>query len=55
MVHVPSLWLPILLAAGLAFVGSSVIHMFLGYHRKDFGKAPDEDEVMDALRGISGR
>ena len=52
MVHVPSLWLPILLAAGLVFVGSSVIHMFLGYHRKDFGKAPDEDGVMDALRGI---
>lgn len=52
MVHVPSLWLPILLAAGLAFVGSSVIHMVLGYHRKDFGKVPDEDGVMDALRGI---
>lgn len=51
MVHVPSLWLPILLAGGLVFVGSSVIHMLLGYHRKDFGKAPDEDGVMDALRG----
>ena len=51
MVHVPSLWLPILLAAGLVYVASSIIHMFLGYHRKDFGKLPDEDGVMDALRG----
>ena len=52
MVHVPSLWMPILLAAALAFVASSVIHMVLGYHRKDFRGVADEDGLMDALRGF---
>lgn len=50
MVPVLSLWLPILLSAVIVFVASSVIHMVLGYHNKDFAKVPAEDEVMDALR-----
>ena len=53
MVPVMSLWLPIVLAAVLVFVASSVIHMLLPYHRHDFGKVPAEDEVMDALRGFN--
>ncbi len=50
MVTIPSLWLPIVLSAVLVFVGSSVIHMFLTYHKNDFAQVPDEDRVMDALR-----
>jgi hypothetical protein len=50
MVEITALWLPILLAAVIVFVVSSIIHMVLGYHRTDFGKVPDEDGVMDALR-----
>lgn len=50
MVSIPSLWLPILVSAILVFVVSSIIHMFLPYHRSDFRKVPSEDEVMDALR-----
>ena len=50
MVSVLSLWLPILLSAILVFIVSSIIHMMLPYHRKDFGKLPAEDDVMDALR-----
>ena len=50
MISIFSLWLPILLSAVLVFVVSSLIHMLLPYHRKDFGKVPKEDEVMDALR-----
>ncbi len=50
MVSITSLWLPILLSAVIVFVASSIIHMVLPYHRKDFGKVPSEDEVMDALR-----
>ena len=50
MVSIASLWLPILVAAVLVFVVSSIIHMFLPYHRNDFGKVPSEDDVMDALR-----
>ena len=53
MVTLPSLWLPILLSGVLVFVGSSVIHMFLRYHRNDFRQLPDEDAVMDALRPLS--
>ena len=50
MVPVTSLWLPIVLAAVLVFVISSVIHMMLPYHRTDFASLPAEDDVMDALR-----
>jgi hypothetical protein len=50
IIPITSLWLPILVGAILVFVMSSIIHMFLPYHRNDFGKVPDEDRVMDALR-----
>lgn len=50
MVSLFSLWLPILLSAVIVFVLSSVIHMVLGYHNKDYRKVPSEDQVMDALR-----
>jgi len=50
MVPIASLWLPIALSAIFVFVASSVIHMFLPYHRNDFGKVSKEDDVMDALR-----
>jgi hypothetical protein len=50
MVTIPSLWLPILLSAVFIFIVSSLIHMVLRYHSKDFRKLPDEDAVADALR-----
>jgi hypothetical protein len=50
MVSLLSLWLPILLSAVLVFVVSSIIHMFLPYHRNDYRRLPDEDGVMGALR-----
>jgi hypothetical protein len=50
MVPLTSLWAPIVLAAVIVFVVSSVIHMVLPYHRSDFGTLPAEDDVMDALR-----
>jgi hypothetical protein len=50
MVSIGSLWLPILVSAVLVFIVSSIIHMFLPYHRSDFGRVPAEDAVMDALR-----
>jgi len=49
MVPIVSLWLAILLSAMIVFIVTSVIHMFLTYHRSDFGKVPSEDAVMDAL------
>lgn len=50
MVGVLALWMPILLSAVIVFVVSSLIHMVLTYHRRDFGKVPSENEVMGALR-----
>jgi hypothetical protein len=50
MVPVLSLWLPILLAAVIVFIASSIIHMVLPFHRNDYRSFPDEDGVMDALR-----
>jgi len=53
MVPIPSLLIPILLAAVLVFVVSSLIHMVFGYHRKDFRPVPKEVEVQGALRGFA--
>ena len=50
MVSVTQLWLPILVAAVLVFVASSVIHMVLGYHKGDYKKVPREDDAMAAMR-----
>ncbi len=49
MVSVVSLWLPIIVAAVLVFVMSSIIHMFLTYHRTDFTAVPDEDRFRAAV------
>jgi len=53
MVPVLSLWLPILLAAVIVFVASSLAHMVLTYHRSDYKPVPKEDEVMEALHRFS--
>ncbi len=50
MVPLTSLWLPIVLSAVVVFIASSIIHMVLPYHRKDFRKLPDEDGVREVLR-----
>jgi hypothetical protein len=49
MISIVALWLPIVLAAVVVFVVSSIIHMFLGYHKNDFRKVPNEEEAMNAL------
>jgi hypothetical protein len=50
MVPVTAMWLPILLSAVIVFVASSIIHMVLPFHRKDYKPVPSEDGVMEALR-----
>lgn len=50
MVALTSLWLPILLSAVFVFIASSIIHMVLGYHNTDYGKLPQENQVLDAVR-----
>ena len=52
MVPVMSLWLPILVAAVIVFIASSIIHTVLTYHQNDYGPVPDEASVRAALRGV---
>ncbi len=53
MVSIISLWLPILLSAVFVFIASSVIHMVLTYHYKDFKSVPEEDKLLDAMRALN--
>ena len=50
MVPALSLWLPVLLSAVFVFIASSLIHMVLKYHSKDYRQLPSEDEVMEGMR-----
>ncbi|MFI5056808.1 MAG: hypothetical protein ACHQLQ_01360 [Candidatus Acidiferrales bacterium] len=50
MVPLTALWLPILLAAIIVFVASSIMHMFLPYHKSDYQRLPDEDKLLATLR-----
>jgi hypothetical protein len=49
-VSLVALWLPILLSAVIVFIASSIVHMVLPWHRKDFARLPNEEEVLAALR-----
>ena len=53
MVPLMSLWIPIVLSAVIVFIASSVIHMFMTYHKGDFSAVPSEDGVREALRGAN--
>ena len=50
MVSLTALWLPILLSAVVVFLASSVIHMALKYHYKDYQRLPDEEAFRAAIR-----
>jgi hypothetical protein len=52
MVSLSDLWIPIVLSAVVVFVGSSILHMVLPYHRSDYKPLPDEERVMAVLRGV---
>jgi hypothetical protein len=53
MVSLTALWLPILLAAVIVFIASSIMHMVLPYHRNNYKQLPDEDKVLATLRGAN--
>ena len=53
MVSLVALWLPILLAAVIVFIASSIIHMVLPYHRSNYKKLPDEDNIRKILRAAN--
>jgi len=49
MAFLAALWLPIVLAAVIVFVASSIMHMVLPYHHSDYKKLPDEEKARAAL------
>jgi hypothetical protein len=53
VVPISSLLLPVLLAAVLVFIASSIIHMVLPVHRNDWRAVPSEDQAQAALRGLA--
>jgi hypothetical protein len=53
MVGLSTLWLPILLSSVIVFVVSSIIHMWLPWHKNDYTKVPDEDKLRDAVRPLA--
>jgi hypothetical protein len=53
MTGLAALWLPILLSAVIVFVSSSIIHMVLPWHKSDYPKLANEDQVMNALRPLN--
>jgi hypothetical protein len=53
MTSLAALWLPILLSAVIVFVASSIIHMLLPWHKSDYPKLTNEEQVMNALRPLN--
>jgi hypothetical protein len=49
MVPLTALWLPIVLAAVVVFIASSIIHMALQYHNSEYRRLPDEERLLAAI------
>ena len=52
MVPLAALWMPIVLSAIFVFIASSIMHMFLPYHRSDYRALPKEQEALTFLRRL---
>jgi len=53
MTGLSMLWLPILLSTVIVFVVSSIIHTALPWHKNDYPRVPNEDQVRSALRPLA--
>lgn len=49
MVPLSDLWIPIVVAAVIVFVASSIFHMVLKYHRSDYRQLANEPELLGLL------
>lgn len=50
---ITALWLPILVAAVVAFIAGAVIWMVMPWHKTDFAKASNEEDARAALKGLA--
>ncbi|MGO9242576.1 MAG: hypothetical protein ACLQBJ_17370 [Bryobacteraceae bacterium] len=53
MTPLTALWLPIILSAVAVFVASSLIHMALPWHKNDYPRLANQDQIMDSLRPLA--
>jgi hypothetical protein len=53
MTHIHVLWLPILLSSVAVFILSALIHTVFPWHKGDYKKVPNEDQVRDAIRPLA--
>jgi len=53
MVTIAMLWEPILVSAVLVFVASAILQMFVGHHWNDMRSVPQQQSLIDALRGLA--
>ena len=53
MVGLRALWEPILLSSVIVFIVSSIVHMLSPWHKSDYPRLPNEDEVRDAIRPLA--
>jgi len=53
MVQITALWLPVLVSAVIVFIASSIIHTVLPWHKGDYPKLANEDDVRKALRPLA--
>ena len=53
MTPITSLVLPILVAAALVFVLSSIIQAMMPWHKSDYGNVPDDEAFLSAIRQLN--
>jgi hypothetical protein len=53
MTGILSLIVPIVVSSVIVFVASSLVHMVLPWHKNDYPKLPNEDQVAAALRPLA--
>src|ERR1700761_6344204 len=53
MTDLYSLWMPILVSAIVVFFASAIIYMVLPWHRNDYPRIPQEDQLRSALRPLA--
>ncbi len=53
MTGLSSLLIPILLSSVVVFVASSLLHMVTPWHKNDYGRVPNEDQLRDLLRPLA--
>jgi hypothetical protein len=51
--NIISLWLPVLVSAGVVWICSALVWTVLPWHKKDYSKTNDEEAVRAALKGNS--